>query len=253
MTVQKERFKGLDKSVRKKKIVETAITLFHKKGYRSTTLEDVAGELGLTKAAIYHYVSSKESLLSIIYMQAMDFYLKEIAHAKELQDPTLSPPEKFRFFIRSHIRRVAVENQAMLGVFLTEENQLPKEDFKKIRDAKRKYNLVLESILKQGMEEGFFRRSDPRLTANAVLGMCNSLHLWYRPKQGRESTESMIEEMVLMLERGILADEPGTNVSAEDFRVDPGQGVLLKDLRQKAEALIRSIDNLDKKAPRKCE
>ena len=248
MTAQKERFKSLDKSIRKKKIIETAITLFHKKGYRSTTLDDVAGELGLTKAAIYHYVSSKEALLSIIYMQAMGFYLKEIAHAVELQDPKLSPPEKFRFFIRSHIRRVAVENQAMLGVFLTEENQLPEEDYKKIRGAKREYNLVMESILERGMAEGYFRRSDPRLTANAVLGMCNSLHHWYRPGQGRDYTETLIEEMVVLLERSILTDKRVAGASDANFPAVPGQGALLKDLRQKAEALIRSIENLDMKA-----
>jgi len=61
-------FKALDKSLKIQKIIDTATELFHKKGYRSTTLHDVAEDLGITKAALYHYVSSKENLLSIIYI-----------------------------------------------------------------------------------------------------------------------------------------------------------------------------------------
>jgi len=64
-------FKMLDKSVRRQKIIDTAADLFQKKGYSSTTLDDVAKELGVSKAAIYHYVSRKDELLSIIFAHSI--------------------------------------------------------------------------------------------------------------------------------------------------------------------------------------
>ena len=45
--VLKQEFKSLDKSIRKQKIIDTAASLFHRKGYVSTTLDDVAKELGI--------------------------------------------------------------------------------------------------------------------------------------------------------------------------------------------------------------
>ena len=65
-------FKGLDRSIRMQKIVEAATSLFQKKGFKATTLEEVAKELSLTKAALYHYIPGKEKLLSIIYGQAFE-------------------------------------------------------------------------------------------------------------------------------------------------------------------------------------
>ena len=47
-----EDFKKLDKSLRINRIIDTATRLFHQKGYRSTTLDDVSKELGITKAAV---------------------------------------------------------------------------------------------------------------------------------------------------------------------------------------------------------
>ena len=45
-------FRGLDKSLRKQKIIDTAAALFHQQGFASTTLDDVSKELGISKAAL---------------------------------------------------------------------------------------------------------------------------------------------------------------------------------------------------------
>ncbi|MBO0691128.1 MAG: helix-turn-helix transcriptional regulator, partial [Candidatus Dormibacteraeota bacterium] len=41
------------RNVTRKKIVEVARRLFREEGYRGTTLDSVAAELGVTRAAIY--------------------------------------------------------------------------------------------------------------------------------------------------------------------------------------------------------
>ena len=43
--VDESGFRGLDKSLRIQKITDTAAELFHRKGYRSTTLDDDIIEL----------------------------------------------------------------------------------------------------------------------------------------------------------------------------------------------------------------
>ena len=47
----------------KKSVFEVAAEVFHRKGYDNTSMSDVATAAGLTKAGLYHHVSSKESLL----------------------------------------------------------------------------------------------------------------------------------------------------------------------------------------------
>jgi AcrR family transcriptional regulator len=241
-------FKGLDKSVRKQRIIDAATTIFHQKGYHQATLDDVARALGLTKPALYHYFSSKEAILSVIYMQAMENYFAEYADAGQLEGLDLTPPEKLRFFIRNHLQRVAIDNLAMLGVFLTEENQLPEKDLKQIRKEKRRYNLVVEGIIKEGQAGGLFKPGNARLTANAILGMCNSLYRWYRPDKDGPGADETIDLFVSLLEDGYLVKE---RLSSDMGQTDSEAGdrkTLKRDLqaeqKRHSEALSRLIHRL---------
>ena len=127
-------FKGLDKSIRKQKIVDTAAYLFQKKGYRSTTLDDVSRELNITKAALYHYVSSKDELLSIIYTHTIKNIF--MAGTNEVSGLGSPPDEKLKLFIRNHIKNIIIESLPMFSVFFSEENQLPEKDYQKITKEK---------------------------------------------------------------------------------------------------------------------
>ena len=51
-------------------ILETAASRFEAKGYAGTSVDEIARELGITKAAVYHYWGSKEELLEGIQDRA---------------------------------------------------------------------------------------------------------------------------------------------------------------------------------------
>jgi len=199
-------FKALDKSARKQRIIDTAIGVFQQKGYHQANIEDLAKKLGVTKGALYHYFPSKEAILSVIYMQAMDNYFADYANPDQLAGLNLSPPDKMRFFLRNHIQKVAIDNLAMLDVFLSEENYLPPKDQKMICRAKRRYNRVLQGIIEEGIAENYFKKLDAQLLANAILGMCNSLCRWYKTKKSGYGPKEVIELFISLLECGYLED-----------------------------------------------
>jgi len=58
-----------------KKIVTEASALFMEKGYSATTMDDIAGRLGVTKAAIYQYYRSKVDLFAAV----AEFQRQELA------------------------------------------------------------------------------------------------------------------------------------------------------------------------------
>jgi TetR/AcrR family transcriptional regulator, mexJK operon transcriptional repressor len=51
---------------KKEHILQTALLLFGENGYDGVTMDDIAGAIGLSKASIYQYCSSKEDLFSQI-------------------------------------------------------------------------------------------------------------------------------------------------------------------------------------------
>ncbi len=197
-------FKGLDRSIRMQKIVEAATSIFHRKGFKAATLDEVAKELHLTKAALYNYVPSKGKLLSLIYNQAFEKIFHRIYEISALP---VSPQEKLRQIIRDHICNIITDNIAMFSVFFAEENQLPGKDFQKIRAEKKKYTRLIIEIIEEGIEAGVFKPVDSRLQAYAILGMCNWIYKWYKPDREVFTPEQIADQFLALLETGYLADQ----------------------------------------------
>lgn len=209
----KNDFKGLDRSVRLQKIIETAARLFHEKGFKSTTLDSLAKELGLSKTALYHYVSSKEHLLSMVYGQAFEKIFERIHEISAMEVP---PDQKLRLILRDHIKNITIKNATLFSVFFAEENQLPKEDFEKIRAEKRKYSRIIVEIIDDGISRGILRPADSKLQANAILGMCNWVYKWYRPRGATYTPDQVADHFIGLLESGYLSrDLPVNRCSAD--------------------------------------
>ncbi|MBB6677874.1 TetR/AcrR family transcriptional regulator [Cohnella lubricantis] len=74
-------------------ILNTAEKLIQEKGCRQTTLQDIIRETGLSKGAIYHYVSSKDELFGLILkarMELMNARFTDVVNrpqAPGLEDP----------------------------------------------------------------------------------------------------------------------------------------------------------------------
>ena len=58
----------------RERILQTALALFAERGYAGTSMSDIAGALGLSKAALYRHYESKQAILGSIVarMEAQD-------------------------------------------------------------------------------------------------------------------------------------------------------------------------------------
>ena len=66
---------GMTVESTKERILETALTLFARNGYLGTSMSDIAGALGITKAALYKHYAGKQEILDRIVerMREMDY------------------------------------------------------------------------------------------------------------------------------------------------------------------------------------
>lgn len=247
MTPTQVDFKGLDRSIRMQKIVEAATGLFHRKGFKAATLDEVAKELNLTKAALYNYIPSKGKLLSIIYGQAFEKIFHRIY---EISASEVSPAEKLRLIIRDHICNIITSDIAMFSVFFAEENQLPSKDFQVIRAEKKKYTQLVRQIIEEGIAQGVFKPVDARLQAYAILGMCNWVYKWYKPQQEIFSPEAIAAHFIALLEAGYLADHgerqpgPPPSASPQDKPDSGAEKPTYQELKVLCEQLSTLVDRL---------
>jgi AcrR family transcriptional regulator len=76
------------KEAAKDKIVKAAFETFTKKGYHSTTMDDIAKEVGVSKGALYQYYKNKKELLNEIVLSYHSMFREVLKHAFEKQDPS---------------------------------------------------------------------------------------------------------------------------------------------------------------------
>ena len=108
-------------NVSRKRILEVSRRLFRQEGYRGTSLDQVAAELGVTRAAIYHWVPGKEALLCEIHDEAMDLLVMGF---RDVQRQNLPPVHKLAAALRNHVLVVA-DNLDTIAVFFQDEASLP--------------------------------------------------------------------------------------------------------------------------------
>ncbi|WP_079168006.1 TetR/AcrR family transcriptional regulator [Streptomyces colonosanans] len=185
-------------------LLATAAQLFARKGYRATTLEDIAGELGLKKASLYHYIRSKDELLADIYQQIFDRIEAAVAPLAALDLPV---DERLRRMVHAHIAVVTAELPS-LSVAFSEESELPTELQRGIRHRKRAHEALFEKVIAEGQRQGVFRPGSVRLMVLALLGMCNWIYKWHRPDAADPgAVEEIAAEFALILESGIRPGE----------------------------------------------
>lgn len=87
----------------KDRILETALALFAQSGYLGTSMNDIAGRLGITKAALYKHYASKQEILDRIVeqMNEMDY-----ARAEEYGMPETEPDGFAEAYLQTPIEKI---------------------------------------------------------------------------------------------------------------------------------------------------
>ncbi|RJX25747.1 MAG: TetR/AcrR family transcriptional regulator [Dethiobacter sp.] len=186
-------------SLTKQEIIQTSVKLFNEKGYSATSVQDIADELNVTKAALYYYISSKEEILFEIFDQTMTTAENRLNKIME-QDMTVE--KRIRSIIYNHIMAV-FDEAPNISVFFTEKAHLLPENLESINTRRRNYEEIIAGVFKEGVEKNVLKKVDILPTVYAVIGMCNWLYHWYKP-EGRlkpEELSNLYSDMVL---NGIL-------------------------------------------------
>ena len=81
-------------------IITTARKLFAEKGYEHTDMKEIAGELGMTHAALYYYFKNKEDIYLELYSKSLD--LMEESFREAMTSPVPDIPSRISLLIFSY-------------------------------------------------------------------------------------------------------------------------------------------------------
>jgi AcrR family transcriptional regulator len=194
---------------RRQEILEAAAGVFHEKGYKATSIQDIADAVGILKGSLYYYITSKEDLLFEILQ---DVHQQGLQNLERVDKVPGSPLQKIRAFVTVHVTHNA-ENLVKMAVFFHDFRSLSPERREIIVAERDLYDQHLRALISEGQKDGSVCPDlDPKLTSIEILGMMNWIYHWYRPG-GTLSVSALADSMADFVVAGLACDpakhEPG--------------------------------------------
>ena len=202
-------------------IFESAIALFGEKGFRATSMNEIARACGVSKPAIYHYFASKSELLEMLYEEATrDFF----ARMDELSKATIKPVDRLHQFIVAHAA-YNIENERFLTIFWRERHELDETTRHALAGRERAYEASVRRIIEDGERDGSFPSGQARIKTLAILGLLSTVQRW-SPYAGA-SPEVVARAIADLVLDGMRTGQTGAAVRAADvtasipFKTEP--------------------------------
>ncbi|MFD1789600.1 TetR/AcrR family transcriptional regulator [Sphingomonas floccifaciens] len=195
---------GKDASVsyasRRQEISDAAIRVFNRLGYKGASVSAVAAELGIDRATLYYYFSSKEQMFDEIVRSVLE---GNDELARRIASSAISPNRKLRELVTSMMISYA-SNYPLLYIYIREDlthvSDKRSDWSSQMRALNRSIEQSIVDIVEQGYADGSFRRvGSARTVAYGILGMLNWTHRWFRPDKSEPAEEvgKVFAEMVL--------------------------------------------------------
>ena len=154
------------KSIKRKKIIEAASSLFSRNSYHEVMMEEVAKHASIAKGTVYNYFPSKEDLYFSIMQQRMENLITSLR--EKIKDESSSIESLHSYVI--HLYMFMMKYQDFFLMYqkesLNAEHQLCSELVKLEKELKN----ILSGIIKTGKTENFYRQIEDDFAVDLVLG-----------------------------------------------------------------------------------
>lgn len=206
---------GSTREESQRRVYHAALRLFAEKGYAATGIRELASAAGLTSAALYHYMGTKDDLLVEIMRSAIEPLVEA---GESLLDAGEPPEVQLASLVELHVWVHASRPRAT-SVTDTELRALTGERREAIMQRRDAYDDVWRTIVRAGIDADRFDVVDERVARLAVLELCTGVSKWYRPG-GRLTLEDLCR-MHADLAFGVLRAHRGRrSLRRADLRVE---------------------------------
>jgi AcrR family transcriptional regulator len=192
-----------DYEAQREAILERSVDAFAEHGYPSTSMARIALACGTSKASLYHYYRSKESIL-------FDLLDRHTARLERVVTGVGSRGLPARDELREMVRSLMAEYRDSRAYHLALLNDVKFLD-ERARDLIRARERGIVETFSAVIERAWPGRITPGArtpTTMALLGMINFTFAWLRP-QGPMTHEQYAELVIGLWEHGIQGEPPG--------------------------------------------
>ncbi|HUH69569.1 MAG TPA: TetR/AcrR family transcriptional regulator [Mycobacterium sp.] len=155
-------------------ILDAAQRLIAAKGFEEMTIQGLLDDLGVSKGALYHYFDSKQAILDGLtdrILQQVELLLIPVVH-----DTSVGAIDKLQQFFAALVQWKTGHKPfslALMRMWYTDENAVLRQKLRETRI--KRFGQLLETILRQGREQGTMSVDYPDQSGRVILAVVEDL------------------------------------------------------------------------------
>lgn len=186
-----------DRTAKREAVLLAAVRMFNQRGFHTTSLDDVAAALGISKPLIYHYLGAKDHVLFECLRIGLLRLNNAATEAAMLPGTGL---DRLKMFLNRYAE--SVMHDFSRCVIRTGDETLTPDNRAKFRALKQEIDQALRRFMQDAADDGSACISDVKLTSFAFVGALNWIARWQDPS-GEMSPADIAVKMVDILVKGI--------------------------------------------------
>jgi AcrR family transcriptional regulator len=181
-------------------ILRAAEKQFIRRGYRGTTMDDIAREAEVSKATIYAYFKGKEELLAEMQGEAFGSLARRAGQAVQGEEEPLLLLEQAFDSCYDLIQR----RESLLGIYGHDPGLNCRAPMPVVHKLESEALERLSSVVRSGREKGVFREFQPELTALLLFKAFEAAVLFLQAEDCPLDREEVEDGMFEFIRRGIM-------------------------------------------------
>jgi AcrR family transcriptional regulator len=149
------------------KVLEAAKTVFHRKGFEGTRMQEIADEAGINKALLHYYFRTKENLFDAVFRAAFREIFAKLFMTIDADVPL---EDKLKNLINEYMGFLQ-KNSYIPGFILAELNQNPEKIIEVFKSAPIPPSILFERM-KESMHDEMLEKNDVRELFINILALC---------------------------------------------------------------------------------
>jgi AcrR family transcriptional regulator len=185
-------------SDRRAEILRLAADLFAERGFKATTVRDIAEAAGVLSGSLYHHFDSKESIIEELLREYVDELLADYRRIIAQGGPRREVLSR----LANNVFASFAEHRAAITVWQNERQILNRRpSLAHLAKAQAEVERLWIEVIRQGIEAGEFRENlDPRLAYRFIRDSVWMAVHWYSPDGPLTSQQLAAHYLAIMLD-----------------------------------------------------
>lgn len=184
---------------KREEFIEQSLKLIHQKGFKATTIRDIAECMDCDVANVYNYIDSKQGLLeSHLFAINKEFH----DNVDQIIKSNYPPVDKIKKLVALYVD-MTVTRPLEAALLVNEWRNLKEPKLSEFIKGRESFERKVKKIIIEGINDGAFRQMNPELATYSMLSSVRWLFNKYAGKKIKVNKIEVEREIVEFVLKGL--------------------------------------------------